>query len=375
MRRAAVPARSARQVAADLMAALEPPGDSLVIAFVSSQLDPDAVAGELHRAAGSATVVGCTSAGEIGGAVASSTAVALMLSTEAVRFGVGVAELTRRPLQAGRAAVTAAAIALGHEPHALEPARHVALTLVDGRSAHAEGFCLGTAATAPQIGFVGGSSSDQIGGPPRSALFFGGRAHREAGAVILLEPRMAFSVLMSEHMTPTGARTVVTGADPSRRVIHELDGYPAVSRYHQLLREFGVDAVPDSAMASSFPFAVYIDGQPYVRSVKEVAGEELHLAAVVDEGAVLRIMRPGDLVAETRSAFEAVRGRVGELAAVIAFSCCGRHNEAQSRGSVAALDEIYASVPVVGFHSFGEQSGPLLVNHTLAALALGGTRA
>jgi hypothetical protein len=60
---------------------------------------------------------------------------------------------------------------------------------------------------------------------------------------------------------------------------------------------------------------------------------------------------------------------------VITFSCLGRHLEAQSRGAIGALDDVYASLPVVGFHSFGEQAGPLLVNHTLAALALGASDA
>src|SRR5690606_18928491 len=110
----------------------------------------------------------------------------------------------------------------------------------------------------------------------------------------------------------------------------------------------------------------------YVRSVSGVAGDELRLAAAVDEGAVLRIMRPGDLVAQTPSALAGASSRLGQLDAALAFSCLSRHLEAQSRGATAALDDVYATLPVCGFHSFGEQSGPLLVNHTLAALALGG---
>ncbi len=367
-----MPARSPRQVADDLAARLAPSADALVIAFVSSQLPCDEVAAELHQRLSPATVIGCTSVGEIGGAVAVGTAVAVVISCPGLRFGIGLTgELARGPLQAGRGAVVAAANALGRAAEALDPARHVALTLVDGRSAFAEGFCLGTAATAPRISFVGGSSSDVVGGPPRSAIFANGVAHRDAGLVVVLESGLSFEVITSEHMTATPARTVVTGADPRRRSIHELDGHPAAARYQQLIRELGVDRPLDNELASSFPFAIYVGGHPYVRSIREVAGDELRLAAVVDEGAVVRIMRPGDLVTQTRTAFAGARARLGELSAVITFSCLGRHLEAQTRGAGAALDEIYASVPVVGFHSFGEQAGPLLVNHTLAALALG----
>lgn len=371
-----MPARSPRQVADDLAARLAPPAGALVLAFVSSRLPPDEVAAALEERLAPATVIGCTSNGEIAGPVAVGTAAAVAITTPGIRFGVGLAsELVRGPLQAGRAAVTTAAATLGLSPDDLDPSRHVALTLVDGRSSFAEGFCLGTAATAPRIPFVGGSASDEVGAPPRSAVFAGGTAHRDAGLVVIVESRLAFEVITSEHMMPTPVRTVVTGADPARRVIYELDGHPAAARYEQLIHELGADRPLDNALASSFPLALYVGGRPYVRSIQEVVGAELRLAAVVDEGAILRIMEPGDLVAQTRAALAGARARLGDLSAVITFSCLGRHLEANGRGASAALDDIYASLPVIGFHSFGEQAGPLLVNHTLAALALGGSHA
>jgi hypothetical protein len=382
VRRARVPARAPGQVAADLAAALEPTADTLILAFVSSELPAAEVAPALARAMEPATVVGCTSIGEIAGPVTTGTAVALRLDRSHVGWGVGLAaDLTRGPLQAARAAVHDAARGLGLNPDQLDPARHVAITLVDGRSPMVEGFCLGSAAAAPRIGFVGGAASDASDlprsttgsqRPELAAIFHGGVAHRDAGLVVMLAPTGSFEVITSEHMTPTPLRVVVTGADPSRRVVTELDGMPAARRYGEVIREAGANGPLDSALAARFPFAVYINGRPYVRSVSVVAGDELRLAAAVDEGAVLRIMRPGDLVAQTRAALAGTHTRVGALDAVITFSCLGRHIEAMTRGATGALDDVYAMLPVCGFHSFGEQSGPLLVNHTLAALALGG---
>lgn len=382
VRRASVRARTPEQVAADLADALQPESTSLVIAFVSSALDPTAVAATMSSRMAPARVVGCTSFGEIAGPVATHTAVAVVLDGVRVRYGVGLAaELSRGPIQAGRAAVSAAARAMNLGAENLDPARHVAITLVDGRSPVAEGFCLGTAATAPRIGFVGGSASDTrdvprgngpASDPQAAAVFHDGFALRDAGIVVVLAPQCSFEVITSEHMIPTPLRVVVTRADPTRRVVLELDGRPAARRYAEVIRAAGGNGPLDNALAARFPFAVYIGGRPYVRSVSGVTGAELHLAAAVDEGAVLRIMRPGDLVAQTRSALAGASSRLGQLDAVLAFSCLGRHLEAQSRGASAALDEVYASLPVCGFHSFGEQSGPLLVNHTLAALALGG---
>lgn len=385
VRRASVSARAPEQVANDLADALRPTPSSLVIAFVTSELDPSAVAAALHARMAPAQVVGCTSIGEIAGSVATGSAVALVLDGVRVKFGVGLAaELSRGPIQAGHNAVGVAANAMGLTTEQLDPARHVAITLVDGRSPMAEGFCLGTAATAPRIGFVGGSASDgrdvargtgRASDPRTCAVFHDGTAHRDAGLVVLLTPQASFEVIASEHMMPTPLRVVVTGADPAHRLVHELDGLPAARRYAEVIRAAGGNGPLDNALAARFPFAIYVGGRAYVRSVSGVAGEELRLAAAVDEGAVLRIMRPGDLVAQTRGALAGAASRLGQLDAVLAFSCLGRHLEAQSRGATGALNDIYATLPMCGFHSFGEQSGPLLVNHTLAALALGGSDA
>jgi hypothetical protein len=61
----------------------------------------------------------------------------------------------------------------------------------------------------------------------------------------------------------------------------------------------------------------------------------------------------------------------GTLGAVLAFSCAGRHWEAHDRGLEAELAKVYAAHPTIGCQSMGEQSGMLLVNHTLTGLAIG----
>ncbi|MBZ0231611.1 MAG: hypothetical protein K8M05_04620, partial [Deltaproteobacteria bacterium] len=91
VRRASVPARSPEQVADDLAAALAPEPTALVIAFVSSELDPAAVAAAMKARMAPAQVVGCTSFGEIAGPVASRTAVAVVLDGVRVKYGVALA--------------------------------------------------------------------------------------------------------------------------------------------------------------------------------------------------------------------------------------------------------------------------------------------
>ena len=192
-------------------------------------------------------------------------------------------------------------------------------------------------------------------------------------AVVLALAAIA-RALWPARRVPTDARVVVTAAEPERRRVLELDGQPATRRYAELVQAQGASHL-DAVMASSFPFALYVGGRPYVRSVADIDGDTLQFASAVDPGAVLRLMRAGDLVGSTRQALTTAADAVGgELQAVIAFSCLGRHREAITGGMRAELAAIYDSNPLIGFHSFGEQAGPLLVNHTLTGLALGGAR-
>jgi hypothetical protein len=122
----------------------------------------------------------------------------------------------------------------------------------------------------------------------------------------------------------------------------------------------------------SHSFARYVDGLPYVRSMTHLKGDHIHLASAVEPGHVLRIMRPGDLIGTTRRDLASACEKVGgTMSALLAFSCIGRHWEATSRNLERELADAYAAYPTVGFQSFGEQSGMLLVNHTLTGLAIG----
>jgi hypothetical protein len=86
-------------------------------------------------------------------------------------------------------------------------------------------------------------------------------------------------------------------------------------------------------------------------------------------------MRPGDLIGTTRRDLALAAQRVGgEMAALLAFSCAGRHWEAASRNLETELADAYARHPTIGFQTAGEQSGMLLVNHTLTGLAIGAAR-
>ncbi|MBA3822214.1 MAG: hypothetical protein H0X17_25235 [Deltaproteobacteria bacterium] len=259
-----------------------------------------------------------------------------------------------------------AALSMGRSPAGLDPSRHVAITLVDGRCGQEEAFCIGSAAAAPQIRFVGGCASTDVQANRQPEIWVQGEVLSDAGLVIVLESELPFEAVRSAHLLATESKTVVTAA--SGRVIEELDGKPAASRFRQLVESLGdsLDTPP------SHTFARYVDGEPYVRSIMQLLDEQIHLSSAVEVGHVLRIMRPGDLIGTTTTDLANVVEKVGgKLGALLAFSCMGRHCEARARNLERELAGVYGQYGAVGYQSLGEQSGMLLVNHTLTGLAIG----
>ena len=300
------------------------------------------------------------------------SAVGIGLYGDWVHVGVGVAsDLPKSALTRSRDAVQRAAISMGRSPNGLDPSRHVAITLVEGRCGQEEAFCIGSAAAAPQIRFVGGCTSTEVESRRKPYLWLGGEVMTDAGIVVILESELPFHAVNSAHLVATQTKTVVTEA--AGRVITELDGRPALTRLREITAYLGDEIT--MPRPSSHSFARYVDGVPYVRSITHFEGEAIHLASAVETGHVLRVMRPGDLIGTTTRDLATAAERVGgSMAALLAFSCVGRHWEATAKNLDRELAGAYAHYAAVGYQSFGEQSGMLLVNHTLTGLAIGSRR-
>jgi hypothetical protein len=361
----------ASHVVEQLANGLRGDGLRLVLVFADWRIDSAELARGLQNAV-PAPVVGCTTIGVIGTGTQAPSVAAIGLYGDWVRVGIGIApELPTSALASGRNAVHHAAAELGTTADALDPSRHVAITLVDGSCGQEEAFCIASAAAAPQIRYVGGSAATELGSPGRSHVWVRGETYVDAGIVVVLQTMLPFEAVTSQHMIATDVKTVVTAA--SGRALDELDGRPAAERLEQLVGQLGGTLA--KSRPSEYAFARFVDGVPYLRSMTGIDGHRVHLACAVETGHVLRLMRPGDLIRKTESDLAAVAARLGgELSALVAFSCIGRHWEAAARGIERELANTYGAYPTIGFQSFGEQTGMLLVNHTLTGLAIGSRR-
>ncbi len=352
-------------VARQLIAQLDGPDLVLALVFHDWRIDAHVLASALQRGLPRALVAGCTTTGAVG--PGAGTAAAIGLYGDWLRVGVGIAtELSKAALTRSRDAVHAAAQMLGVASDRLDPERHVVLALLDGTCGHEEAFCIGSAAAAPQLRVVGGSAGSELATGRRALVWARGEALADAGIAIVLDSALPCRTLRSCHLEATPIRTVVTAA--SGRRLEELDGRPAAQRLRELVGKLGDTLAPQPTHS----LARIVEGIPYVRSIFSFDERHVTLRTAVESGQVLHLMRPGDLIGTTRRDLAAAADALGgSLGAVIAFSCLGRHWDAAARGIEAELAAAYAAHPTVGFQSFSEQSGMLLVNHTLTGLAIG----
>lgn len=363
--------RSARpdagDAAAEIAAAVRVAGPALTVLFASPQFQVGRLVGNLARALPDHEVVGCTTAGEIspegfhrGTAVAMSLRGPLTWSTALIE---GISTFTHLD---GKAAVRSV---LADAPDDDDGDRSCAMLFVDGLQGREEMVTASLGAEAPALRVFGASASDDFLFQ-RTHVFHAGRAHSDAALLVWLHLEVPFQLLRMHHFHSTGHKVVVTGAEPESRLITEFDGKPAV----EVLAELTGEKIEAVRVAGRFfkPFATMIRGEPYIRSIMRLEGDALRFACAVEEGAILTLMEPGDMVADTVAGLERVCKKLGgEVDGVLAFNCLGRLFEAQDTGRVEDLARAFQRWPVIGLQTYGEQYGSVHVNATLTGIVLG----
>jgi hypothetical protein len=161
---------------------------------------------------------------------------------------------------------------------------------------------------------------------------------------------------------------VVTGADPARRVVHQINAEPAAQEYARLLGK-------DPAQLTTFTFAAHpvlvrLGGSHHVRAIQQMTPNgDLVFFSAIDEGLVLTLAQPQDMAAHLDRALTDLSAG-GRPAAILACDCILRRIEAlenQRFGTVSALLKRHG---VVGFSTYGEQLNSMHVNQTMTGVAI-----
>lgn len=347
----------------------------LVLAFHSVAHDPAEVARELHEGMPGVTTLGCTSSGEIGDRGMLSGGISA-IGLCPIAFAVERVERVSSFLfEHGAGIVGRLAAGLGRSPAELDPRRHLFITLIDGMSGNEARLATAVALAAPGLPIVGGCAGDDER-YRETWTFLRGEAMPSSALVLAIEPSVPFVPFAVHHYEPATERVVVTAADPETNRISEINGRPAVEVYAELAGVPMSDVRRDPRVLVGQPvqFGVRVGREFFVHSVMASEGDELIMAVPVGRGLVLNVARATDLLDATRVGVRRVKELLPDRAhAALLFNCAGRMFEARRREIVDELwDAMSDGVPVAGFSTYGEQFGPMLVNHTVTGVVFGG---
>jgi hypothetical protein len=337
-----------------------------VILFVSPTADRAALEAGLPVAFPGVPVIGCTTAGEIspeGYSEGEIVAVALPSASFAVDcLAIDLAHLDGQEL-IGRLIRARAGLARLRGSWEDE----FAFVMVDGLSIREDEL---TAALGPGLGPVplfGGSAGD---GTRFGATFVLQDGQFRQGWAVLMLVRTAckVKVFSLNHLVPTTRRMVVTGADPARRVVHQINAEPAAQEYARLLGK-------DPAQLTTFTFAAHpvvvrIGGSHHVRAIQRLAPNgDLVFFSAIDEGLVLTLAEPQDMALHLDQALTDL-STGGKPAAILACDCILRRIEALENQRFGAVSALLKRHGVVGFSTYGEQLNSMHVNQTMTGVAI-----
>jgi hypothetical protein len=349
------------------------PAPGLVLYFASSQLDLPQLARAMAASFPSSTVVGCTTCGEIGPDGCTTGRVSALALAEPARARAhAFARMAELKYEQARSEV-AELVAGAGEPARTQSDTLAFVSLTDGLSGSEELLLTAIAEVAPGIPLVGGSAGDdfQFRG---TAVALGEQVYPGGGVLVLIEPAMPFAVFHLHHYERSGSAMVVTAADPARRRVSRIDGYPAVPLLAKLmgLDEAGLRANPSATiMANPVVFGFVAGPSLFMRSVMTIVDDDLLLAGSLEEGTIIYRMVPGDLVEATRRGLDAALGRVAAPSGLLLFNCGGRMWEASARACVPALARAMLPIAGAGFTTYGEQYHVVHLNHTLTGVVFG----
>jgi hypothetical protein len=248
-------------------------------------------------------------------------------------------------------------------------ANRFAVSLIDGLSKCEEVVVSAIAWALDGIPLVGGSAGDDLA-LAGTSLLHDGQVHHDAALLVLFETDYPVSIFNHDHFGPTATKLVVTASDPESRTVFELNAEPAALEY---ANSVGIE--PSSLAPMSFaahPVIVRIGGDYYCRSIQRVNPDgSLSFFCAIDDGVVLTVAEPRDMVASMTTELECIDEEIGGIDFVLGFECVLRRLEAETRQVKRNVSDLYRRYHVAGFHTYGEQYNAMHLNQTFTGVAIG----
>lgn len=358
----------ARAIAAE--AAIVDAGFALLF-FSQSLVDAAALAQALKVHAPSLAYAGCSTAGEITPqGLEEGHALALLLP--AASFST-VSAMVENLSSSGMDEITGEVVELRRLLRGRagqERAKSVfALCFIDGLSYAEEAVTSAIHWGLDDIPLIGGSAGDDLKFETTS-LISNGKVTSDSAIIVLVATEIPFHVFKTDNFIPTDEKLVVTASDPDHRIVREFNATNAAEEYAASVGIVAQTLTPLSF--ASHPVVVKVGGEYYCRSIQRMHPDgSLSFFCAIDDGVVLSIAQPKNMVEATRAALEDVEHRLGGIDMILGFDCVLRRLDARNRQVFRDISELYRTNKVIGFGTYGEQYRSMHLNQTFTGIAFG----
>jgi hypothetical protein len=361
-------------------AALRGHDPKLLLVFCSDSYDLPALLDGIRSVAPGTPLIGCSTAGEISPAGASTSSVVVTaLGGEgfAVRTAAA-AEASTRLREAGEE-VASALLADGEEPH------RVALLLSDALGGDQQEVIRGAygvlGAGIPLVGACAGDDFKMAG----THQFFGDEVRKDTLVGALLVSDAPLGIGVRHGWKRIGEPVLVTRSADNR--VYELDDRPALDVYLERF-EAPAEAYTDAAAFTQFSMTHPLglgrrtaeEGARFVAAAN-FEDRSLQMIAEVPEGGLAWFLE-GDVDSVLTATDDACRDALAALGGrepigILAFDCAARRLVLGDDGMDDEVERIAAhagGAPVAGFYSYGEiartRGSSGFHNETLVVLAV-----
>lgn len=243
-----------------------------------------------------------------------------------------------------------------------------AVVLADGLSQQEDTLVAAIEVGAEGVPVFGGSAGDGLRFE-QTFVLHDGKAHSNAAVLFFVETDLPFVGVGFDHFLPTTTQTVVTDAEPSKRIVNELGGAPAAQEYARLVGNT-VDTLSPAVFAEN-PLLVRNGTAYHVRAVQEVLpGDRLAFLSAIDDGLILTFGTGKEIIETLRAGLDIKDPGGRRPSFILGFDCILRRLEFEQKGLADEVSGVLKSHNVVGFSTYGEQHKGVHVNQTFVGVAV-----
>ena len=255
------------------------------------------------------------------------------------------------------------------EKSILHNAKYIGIVIIDGLSMKEDNVIAILSKTFENVEIVGGSSGDDLRFD-KTYIYNDGIFVNNSAVFLIIETEVPFITFNTQHFEPIDKKLVITEADPTKRIVYEINGEKAALEYAKIL---GIEVNElNPQLFARYPVMLNIGGNWYIRSIAKVNEDfSLTFFCAIDSGLVLTIAKGNDIIQNLKNKFIEIHSKIGEISLILAFDCILRRFEVEQKNLATEMNRVFSKENIIGFNSYGEQCNFVHVNQTLTGVAFG----